>query len=277
MDFLKNKLLTIVLVLCLAFTILVGVTASRKGNIGKIQQAVSTVVAPIQKTVYAAGQRVSNIFYFISSIATTRKENMEFKKSIEELNQRLVDYDRYKRENDELNKLLQFKNTHANLTMKGGNVIGKVGENWFDILVIDIGENDGVKKGQYVINSSGLVGKILETTADTSKVVTVLDTKANIPSRISSTGDTGMVSGVDYQSSNEECEMTLLPVDTKAKKGDAVVTSNVISDPDAVVPADILIGYIERVEEAEPKLVSTAYLKPVVDFSRIEKVLVITK
>ena len=71
MDFFKNKLLTIVLVLCLAFTIFIGLTASRKGNIGAVQNVVNSAIAPVQKYVYIAGQRVSNMFYFISSNSTS--------------------------------------------------------------------------------------------------------------------------------------------------------------------------------------------------------------
>jgi rod shape-determining protein MreC len=277
MDFIKNKLLTIVLVLCLAFTIFVGITASRNGNTGTAQGVINSAIAPVQRYVYLAGQRISNIFYFVSSITSTRRENIELKGKVEELNQKIVDYDRYKRENEELNKLLSFKNAHSNIKVKGANVIGKVGENWFNLLIIDVGEADGVKKGQYVINGSGLVGRIMEVSGNTAKVITVVDDKANIPGKISSTGDTGMVSGIGSSSDGSECKLSYLPIDSTAKVGDPVVTSNIITDAENVVPSDILIGFIERIEDEEPKLIKAAYIKPVVNFSQLEKVLVIIK
>lgn len=277
MDFLKNKLLTIVLVLCLAFTIFIGITAGRGGNTGTVQQIVNSAIAPVQKYVYAAGQRISNVFYYISSIAATRQENSELKAKVDELNKQLVDIDRYARENEQLNNLLKFKEEHSDLSTVGGNVIGRVGENWFQIIMLDIGENDGVKEGQYVVDGTALIGKIYETTATTSKVITVIDQNANIPAMIGSTGDTGVVSGIGDSGSEAKCRMKYVPLTSTAKVGDAVVTSNVVSDDSYTVPSDILIGYIENIEDDEAKLMKVVYLNPVADLSRIEKVLVITE
>lgn len=277
MDFIKNKLLTIVLVLCLAFTIFIGITAGRDGNTGTIQQIVSGAIAPVQKYVYMAGQRISNVFYYVSSIASTRQENSDLKKNIDELNRKLVDNERYARENEQLNSLLKFKEEHVNISTVGGNVIGRVGENWFHIIILDVGENDGVKEGQYVVDGSALIGKIYETTATTSKVITVIDQVANIPAMIGSTGDTGVVSGMGDAGSEAKCSMKYVPLTSTAKVGDAVVTSNVVSDENYTVPSDILIGYIDSIEDDEAKLMKVVYLNPVANLSRLEKVLVITE
>lgn len=277
MDFIKNKLLTIVLVLCLAFTIFIGITAGRDGNTGTIQQIVNSAISPVQKYVYTAGQRIGNVFYYISSIASTRKENSDLKTKVDELNGKLVDYDRYARENEQLNSLLKFKDEHANLSTVGGNVIGRVGENWFQVIILDIGENDGIKVGQYVVNGSALVGKIYEVTATTSKVITVMDQSANIPAMIGSTGETGVVSGMGDSGSEAQCRMKYVPLTSTAKVGDAVVTSNIVSDESYTVPSDILIGYIESIEDDEAKLMKMVYLDPVAELSRLYKVLVITE
>ncbi len=277
MDFIKNKLLTIVLVLCLAFTIFIGITAGRDGNTGTIQQIISGAISPVQKYVYAAGQRISNVFYYISSIASTREENSELKTRVQELNGKLVDYDRYTRENEQLNGLLKFKDEHADLSMVGANVTGRVGENWFHIITLDVGENDGVKEGQYVTDGKALVGKVYETTANTSKVITVMDQSANIPAMIATTGDTGVVSGLGNSGSETQCRMKYVPLTSTAKVGDAVVTSNVVSDESHIVPSDIFIGYIQSIEDDEAKLMKVVYLDPVADLSRLEKVLVITE
>lgn len=277
MDFIKNKLLTIVLVLCLAFTIFIGITAGRDGNSGTIQQIVNTAIAPVQKYVYATGQRIGNVFYYISSIASTRQENSELKTRVEELNERLVNYERYTRENEQLNSLLKFKDEHADLSVVGGNVIGRVGENWFQIIMLDVGENDGVRKGQYVIDGNALVGKIYETTATTSKVITVMDQSANIPAMIASTGDTGVVSGLGEAGNDAQCRMKYVPLTSTSKVGDTVVTSDVVSDESYTVPSDILIGHIESIEDDEAKLMKVVYLAPAANLSRLEKVLVITE
>lgn len=277
MEFLKNKLLTIVLVLCLAFTIFVGITANKKDNTGIIQGAITSTITPVQKYIYIAGQRINNMFYYILSIASLRKENLRLNTEVQNLNQKLIEYERYKRENQELVSLLNLKNTYKNIKFSSANVIGKVGDNWFDIIIIDVGEEDGIKKGQYVVAGQGLVGQVIEVNKNTSKVLTILDEKSNIPGKISSTGEDGMVIGEGNSLKDKICKMDYLPLETKAKPGDLVVTSNIINNEDVLIPSDILIGTIIKVEEEKSNLMNAAYIKPAVDFSRLEKVLVVIK
>lgn len=277
MDFLKNKLLTIVLVLCLAFTIFVGITANKKDNTGIIQGAITSTITPVQKYIYIAGQRINNMVYYISSITSLRKENLRLNLEIQNLDQKLIEYERYKRENEELMSLLNLKNTHQNTKFVSANVIGKVGENWFDIIIIDAGEDDGIKKGQYVIASQGLVGQVIEVNKNTSKVLTILDEKSNIPGKVSSTGEDGMVVGEGNSLKDKMCKIDYLPLETKAKPGDLIVTSNIINNEDILIPSDIQIGTIIKIEEEKSNLMNAAYIKPSVDFSKLQKVMVVIK
>lgn len=277
MDFIKNKLLTIVLVLCLAFTIFVGITANRGENSGVVQQTITSTITPVQKYIYLAGQRISNIFYFVSSIAVTRKENFQLKSELQSLNEKLIELDKYKRENQDLNRILDFKNSRPDLNMVGANVVGKIGENWFDIIILDRGEEDGIKKGDYVVTGQGYVGQIIETSKSVSKVMTILDEKANIPGKISSTGEEGLIKGASGSSKDKLCEIDFLPTDTKVKQGDLVITSNIVTNENTVPHENLLIGTVVKLGEDKSNLVKHAYVKPAVDFSKLENVMVIVK
>ena len=108
-------------------------------------------------------------------------------------------------------------------------------------------------------------------------MITIIDQGANIPAMIGSTGDTGVVSGMGDTESEAKCSMKYVPLTSNAKVGDAVVTSNVVSDENYTVPSDILIGYIDSIEDDEAKLMKVVFLNPVANLSRLEKVLVITE
>ena len=277
MNFLKNKLLTIVLVLCLAFTVFIGITANKRENKGVFQGIISSTITPIQKYIYIAGQRIGNIFYYVKSITTAHGENIRLKTEVKNLQQKIVDFDTFKRQNEDLNKLLGFKNERNDLKFIGANVIGKIGENWFDVLLLDAGENDGVKKDQYVVTSEGLVGKVIEVTAGTSKVMTILDDRINIPSTISSNGEDGIVSGVKSENMERYSRMHYLAIESNVKEGDIAVTSNIIKDEGVYIPSGIIIGNVLRLEDEKPNLEKAAVLKPAVDFSTLEKVFIITR
>lgn len=279
MNFLKNKLLTIVLVLCLAFTVFIGLSASRGENTGVFQEVITTVVEPIQRYAYTAGQRIGGMFNYVTSLGSIKSENEKLTKEVEALNKNLIELDKYKRENDELKQMLTFKSNaeNAKLNTVGAKVIGKVGENWFNTIIIDRGSKDGIKKGQYVITGTGFVGKVKEVSDSTSKVITILDEKVNIPIKISSTGESGMVSGVGTSSRDKQAKVRFIKLDSKIKAGDKIVTSNVLSSDDELAQENILVGTVTLVEEEQTNFIKVAYIKPEVDFSTLENVMVIVK
>ncbi|CDF58125.1 rod shape-determining protein MreC [Thermobrachium celere] len=273
MDFLKNKLLTIILVLCLVLTIFIGVTANNKNNEGFFQGVITSTIAPIQKQIYIAGQRITNIFSFIKSISTLRKENAELKSQVQDLKNKLVDYQKIKTENEEMRKLLQFRPDN-NFKLISANVIGKVGDNWFNVLIIDAGQNDGVKKGCYVRAADGLVGKVIEVSSNTSKVMTILDENIKIPVVINETLEEGLLVG---NNNSNTCKVSYLPNDTKSTVSNLVITSNITNNADVVVPSGIIVGTIEKIEYEKINLSKTAYIKPAVNFYKVTKVQVIVK
>ncbi|MEG0153400.1 MAG: rod shape-determining protein MreC, partial [Cellulosilyticaceae bacterium] len=208
---------------------------------------------------------------------TIRTENDKLKGEVNTLNTKLIDLDRYKRENEELKSMLNFKNSNPTENMVGARVIGKVGENWFNTLVIDKGSNDGIKKGQYVVTGTGFVGKIKEVSPTTAKVMTILDEKANIPVKISSTGEQAMVSGASIATKSKQSKVRFIPPDSKIKVGDKILTSNVVVDEDLLAKDNIIVGTVTAVEEEKTNFIKVAYIKPEVDFSTIENVMVMVK
>ncbi|MEG0641097.1 MAG: rod shape-determining protein MreC [Clostridium sp.] len=277
MNFIKNKLLTIVLVLCLAFTVFIGISANRGENTGIFQEVVTSVVEPVQRYVYTAGQRIGSMFHYVTSLGSIRSENVKLKEEVNTLNKQVIELDRYKRENNELKTMVNYKNTKPQNNTIGASVIGRVGDNWFNTLIIDKGSKDGIKKGQYVVTGTGFVGKVKEVLGSTSKVITVLDEKANIPVKISSTGEQGMVSGASSSLKGKQAKVRFIPPESKIKVGDKVLTSNVVSSDDQLAEQDIIVGTVTKVEEEKSNFIKVAYIGTEVDFLTIENVMVIIK
>lgn len=277
MNFLKNKLLTIVLVLCLAFTIFIGLSANKGENTGTFQNVITTAVSPIQKYVNIAGQRISGLFSYVTSIGSMKTENEKLKKEVNDLKKKVVDIDKYKRQNTELESALKYKNENADKNMVAAKIVTRVGENWFYALVIDKGSNQGIKKGQYVVTGEGYVGKVKEVSANTSKVMCILDEKANIPVKISSTGDTGIASGMGVAAKDKQAKVGLIPIESKVKVGDVIVTANISSNENEIVHEGIIVGKVTKIQDEQKNLIKQLYIKPEVDFTKIENVMVIVK
>jgi rod shape-determining protein MreC len=271
---LENKLLSTVIVLSIVFVVFIGLTASRRDRVSIFEGVVGNVLNPVQKYLYIGGQRINNFFGFIGNITTIKSENDTLKAKNEELENKLIDYESIKSENDQLKELLEFKdeNKDGMYTYVGASIIGKGSGNWSDIFIIDKGSNQGVKKYYPVVAGKGLVGQVIEVGPNWSKVLSIVDEKSRVSGVISKTGDQGMIQGISGLSSEKNCRMLYLPADADVQKGDWVVTS----DLSKFYPGKVKIGTIEEIIDDNTEFVKSAIIKPSVDFTRLEKVFVIT-
>lgn len=269
---LQNKLLTIVILLSVVFVVFIGLTASRRDRVSIFEGIVGNVLTPVQKYLYMGGNRISNMFSFITNISTLNRENVELKSKVEELEKNLVDYQTTKAENERLREMLDFKNENKSYSYLGANVIGKGSDNWYDVFIIDKGSNQGVKRFYPVVTSKGLVGQVMETGPNWSKVMAIIDENSRVSGAVSRTGEQGMIQGMPGLNGDKNCKMMYLRVDSDIKAGDFVVTSGISK----LFPKNIMIGTVVEVSDDMTNFVKSATIKPSIDFTMLEEVFVIT-
>ena len=78
---------------------------------------------------------------------------------------------------------------------KLAEVIGGVADNYTNYFVINKGKKHGILKNQAVINSSGIIGKILAVQNTTSYVQLITSKKSHIPVILKRTRDRGVLQG----------------------------------------------------------------------------------
>ena len=91
------------------------------------------------------------------------------KKNVD-INFNTAEIESLKTENSELKSLLNIQNNYPNFTLVNANVLNRNLDGWFNNLTIDVGSKDNIKKGDAVITSFGLVGKISQVLASYSEV-----------------------------------------------------------------------------------------------------------
>ncbi|WDC83864.1 rod shape-determining protein MreC [Caloramator sp. mosi_1] len=105
-------------------------------------------------------------------------------------------------------------------------------------------------------------------------MMTILDENSKLPVIINETAEEGLL----IENNNSTlCKVAYLPSETKAVEGNIVITSNITSNPDVLVPSGIIVGFIEKIEYEKINLSKTAYIRPAVDFTKIKKVQVLVK
>lgn len=100
-------------------------------------------------------------------------------------------------------------------------VIADVGGPFVQAFLINAGENDGAREGQAAVDGGGLIGRVVETGAQSSRVLLIQDMSSHIPVAIGPnevraimSGDNSMLPRIEW-----------LPLNATIAAGDRVVTS----------------------------------------------------
>ncbi len=150
-----------------------------------------------------------------------------------ELQQRVVEL-------ESQNRVLQassgYQQTLAGDSLRA-TVIGRAADHWWQHIIVNRGSQDGVKPGYVVTGPGGLVGRVVEVSPHTSRVLLVSDLTSRIGARISRSRVMGVVRG----QSNNQLIMEFFDKLPDVRPGDVVTTSSY----SRLFPQDIPIGRVE--------------------------------
>ena len=135
-------------------------------------------------------------------------------------------------------------------------------------IVINRGTRDGVAVGMPVTTDLGLVGRIIDVSANASQVQLINDENSAVSSRLQTTRAHGSIIG----QASGVLRLTMVDLDEEIRQGDLVITSGLGGN----FPADILVGQVTSVRQFEFELFQEAEVRSLIDFETLEVVLVVT-
>ena len=182
------------------------------------------------------------------------------------LRAKLFDLREIEQENSRLKSLIGFKQKSP-LHLDSARVIARSPDSWSSSVIIDKGKYNGIKRGMAVINTQGLVGRVVESAENISKVLLVNDPSQGISSIVQRSRQEGLVNG----SLGSNLIMRYLPDDAQIAVGDIIITSELSQ----VYPKGLLVGRVINIGKEFSGLSRYAVVKPSADLSSIEEVSVI--
>ncbi|VAX37727.1 Rod shape-determining protein MreC [hydrothermal vent metagenome] len=216
-------------------------------------------------------QLISSPLIEIKKMLFYQRTFQEYKRLSKEnklLRARFVGMKEVVRENARLEKLLAFKRNLIYSSV-AASVIGREPSRWNASIVIDRGENDGIKQGMPVVNALGVVGKVGEVSPNKSKVILLTDPQFSVAALAQRTRESGLVSGT----LQGICRMRYVQENAQVSIGDKVITSKLSSS----FPEGLIVGEIVDIYESPRGPSVECVIKPAVSFSQLEEVLVILK
>jgi rod shape-determining protein MreC len=225
------------------------------GAFAEVQRATTRVVGGVQ-------EGWQNYF----ALQQIRQENADLKRRVAQLEIRSQQERAQAAQTRTLQELLGLRQETAPTTV-AANVIGASADAYFRTISIDKGTSDGLARDMAVIAPAGVVGRIIMPTARAAKVQLLIDRNAAAAALIERSRAQGVVLGTGTGT----LTMAYLPGSADVKVGDRVVTAGI----DRIYPKGFVIGQIESMQRGAGEY-NGIVIKPAVDFSALEAVLVVT-
>ena len=155
-------------------------------------------------------------------------------------------------------------------------ITGREPSNLAQEATLDAGTDDGVRIGMPVLGdadgAAALVGTIVDATADTSRVRFIIDTRSVVIALDQESRALGEIRGQP----GGQLLLSNVPVTEPLATGDTVVTAAIsVADDSSRYPGGLLIGRIQAVEPDSNAVTQTAYVRPALDPSELERVLIV--
>lgn len=283
MSFFGNKRLIIVLVGLVFLISVVGFTSRERANLTWPEMFFKDTFSVVQGLFYRPAQAFSHFLQEVGSAYNVYQENRALKASLDQYAQVTAELRWTKAENERLRELLQVKSNLHDYQFRFAEVVARSSDNWNNTITIDKGMKNGIKKDMAVMTAKGLIGRV-QSVANFSATVELL-TNYNRSNHISSyilaeqtvngVKTYQNIAGVieEYVPSERLLIMRKIPWGLKIEAKQQVITSGL----GGVIPRNLPIGYVVRVEPDDLGLTQTAYIQPSADFSQLSEVMVVER
>lgn len=249
-------------------------------GVGLIVTSRAGLLAPVEGIAAAPLNFVSSIFSRIglgvtrsvedwSEIDSLRQRNADLEEALARLTSEVTDLREIASDYQRLADLLEYRTTAQNQKVVAADVISPFDQNpQLRTIVINKGTRDGITIGMPVVTRQGLVGRILNISANAARVLLITDPSSAVSGRLQTTRAEGSVVG----QLTGNLRMTFIPLDEQVQVGDLVVTSGLGGN----FPPNIVIGQVVSNLKQQFELSQSAEVRSLIDFDTLEIVLVVT-
>ncbi|PKM77431.1 MAG: rod shape-determining protein MreC [Firmicutes bacterium HGW-Firmicutes-15] len=271
-NFLQKKSFWTILITALLLLVIMKLSSSNRQEITVLEKLLRDSYSPLQTGVDKLKIGINQI-----SVGMAHKKEIEEQMVALETKNNLLSLENQQlRENkaevERLRSLLAYKQAQQDqYDLEAARVIARSPNNWYKIITIDKGAENGIAGGMPVINPDGLVGRVVSVSTNSAQILLITDREMAVGAILQETRETrGIVEGMGDSGT---LRMINIPYYSQVRVGENVVSSGLSE----TYPPGIHIGSIQVVTKESNGLVLSATVSPAVDFNQLEEVLVIKK
>lgn len=220
--------------------------------------------APVGIVISTTGQQIGSFFGGITHIGALQKENQALSDKLDSALSEIARLTEAKKENDSLRLDLGFRVNSA-LDLVAGDV-AYFDPGLRDGITVKVANANGIKVGNVVLSQGFLIGRVSQVDGNIIRVLLTTDSTSSIPATLQSKNITGIAKG----KIGNGLTMEQVPQSDNVTKGDTVVTSGLGGD----MPKGLIIGKVDEVQKVSGSIFQSVTLQPMVEFTRIERVMI---
>jgi len=252
----------------IVFLAVAGVMALALGGyLGGVSSVVSRSLINAQDWFSSRFIVLQNVFTAPRDITVLRQQNIELENEVADLQAQVIQLQQQVGETQLLAALVDFSRARPENSYKAAAVIGRDPSPFLHYVIINRGSNDGILRGMPVVTDQGLVGRVDAVIADAARVQLITDPASKVNVRLQNADVEASLVG----SVTGDVILDLIPQDAVLDAGDLVLTSGLGGG----YPPDLIIGQVVNIRSRDFDLFQRATVQPVVDFNRLQIVLVI--
>ncbi len=264
--FLKYRKVFFLAALLLTALTLYAVGVEKKKDYDALDRFVLTLFRPplrITSLFINNTNQLLNRYVFLTSL---EQENTKLKKLVEQLKLESQLLKEQTTENMRLRELLSFKKKYSYKIIPA-EIIGRDPSSWFKTIMINKGMADGITPGSGVITPSGVVGRIIKVSGNTAKILLIIDVNSSFDAVVKRTRARGIVEGY----AENLCELNYVLKTEDVRIGDIIISSGLHKK----IPGGVTLGKVSNIIKDKKGFFQHVEIKPSVDFSKLNEVLIV--
>jgi rod shape-determining protein MreC len=262
---LKKKLFLFAVFILLVFGLLT--YQSRKGK-GRF---VDFPLYPLRILEQGTSTLIKHVKSIINSyilIVGKEKENKRLLDKINEFEQEINRYKEAEYENRRLRDILKLSTKRSN-DVATAEVFARDPTNWFQMLWINKGSNDGIARDMVAVTPLGPVGRIHRVFGNGANIILITDVNSSVAVRLQPSRIEGILEG----NGDDGCYLKYISNAADVKVGERIITSGL----DEIYPEGLLIGLVVNVEKEGEEMFQLIEVEPAQDLNKIEEVAILKR
>jgi rod shape-determining protein MreC len=232
-----------------------------------LRSAAAMVLNPVERVLHAPVAAWEHASLYLEGLAAARAAETRARETLAEQAQRVAQTSVLEQENARLRALLELR-PRIGVNSVAAELLYDAADAYSRKVIIDSGQNQGVRRGAPVVNEDGVLGQVTRVYSRTAEVTLLIDREAAIPVVNQRTQHRSVAFG---QANTGRMELRFIATNADVQSGDLLTTSGL----DGVFPAGLLVARVEQVDRRADQQFAKIVLSPVAGREGVRHVLVL--